>query len=176
MRPHKKWLNGYPPHGAEVSLQEFVCDHEAGLDRAIEFLSRWSEALPKCQHALVVRYEDLRAEPAQHLRRVLEFFGVDPTEEEISDAVDFAAFNNMRRLEEQGGVRATGQRLVPGRRGDTNSYKVRRAVVGGYRDEFDEATCREFETRIADGLGTAFGYVSPGADGQPVHGERETIS
>ncbi len=176
MRPHKKWLNDYPPHGANVSLQEFVRDREAGLDRALKFLCRWNKALPKCQQALVVRYEDLRADPHCHLRRVLEFFGAAPTDDEISDAVDFAAFNNMRRLEEQGSVRASGQRLVPGRRGDTNSYKVRRAVVGGYRDEFDEATCRDFELRVADVLGTAFGYASAEIVGQPADSEGKTNS
>jgi len=73
--------------------------------------------------------------------------------------VAFAAFDNMRRLEEQGAVRASGQRLVPGRRGDTDSYKVRRAVVGGYRDYFDEETCRRLAARVADALGPAFGYA-----------------
>jgi hypothetical protein len=176
MRPHKKWLNDYPPHGANISLQEFVRDHESGLDRALEFLLRWSDALPKCEHPLVVGYEDLRAEPHHHLRRVLEFFGVDPSDDEISDAVDFAAFNNMRRLEEDGGVHATGQRLAPGRPGDPNSYKVRRAVVGGFRDEFDEATCRDFEAGVADVLGTAFGYASAEIANQPAHAEGETNS
>ncbi|MGH0035343.1 MAG: sulfotransferase domain-containing protein [Myxococcota bacterium] len=160
MHPHKKWINAYPPHGAELTVQEFVADHEAGLDRALGFLRRWSEALPKCQRALVVRYEDLRADPHTHLRRVLEFFGADPSDEEVADAVDFAAFDNMRRLEEDGSVQASGQRLVPGRRGDTNSYKVRRAKVGGYRDYFDDATCRAFEARVADALGPAFGYAA----------------
>lgn len=164
MHPHKKWINDYPPHGADLSVQEFVCDHAAGLDRALGFLRRWSEALPKCQRALVVRYEDLRADPHTHLRRVLEFFGADPTDAEVADAVEFAAFDNMRRLEEQGGVQASGQRLVPGRRGQTDSYKVRRAKVGGYRDYFDEATCRELEARVADALGPAFGYA--GTDGR----------
>ncbi|MBW2499988.1 MAG: sulfotransferase domain-containing protein [Deltaproteobacteria bacterium] len=169
MHPHKKWLNRYPPHAAELSVRDFVCDHEAGLDRALSFLLRWSEALPKCEQALVVRYEDLRAEPQVHLRRVLEFLGAEPRDEEITDAVEFAAFDNMRRLEEQGSVRATGQRLTPGRRGDTQSYKVRRAKVGGYRDYFDEETCAALEARVAEVLGPAFGYTAARATDELGH-------
>ena len=90
--------------------------------------------------------------------------GAEPREDEVRDAVDFAAFDNMRKLEEQGGVRASGVRLVPGRHGDKNTYKVRRAKVGGYRDYFDEETQRALEARVVDALGPAFGYAGSGPE------------
>jgi len=160
MHPHKKWLNAYPPHGAELSVAQFVLDHEAGLTRAIEFLCRWADAVPKLERIEVVRYEDMRARPAEALGRVLHFLGAEPQPEELADAVDYASFDNMRRLEEAGEVRASGQRLIPGRRGDTSTYKVRRAVVGGYRDHFDPEQLATLDARVRDELGSAFGYVA----------------
>jgi hypothetical protein len=161
MRPHKKWLNRYPEHGAELSLFEFVQEHEAGLARVIEFQNRWAAAVPHLARILVLRYEKMRDQPETALRQTLEFLGFSPSSPELRDAVEYAVFDNMRRLEETGSVRASGQRLVPGKRGDPDSYKVRRGKVGGYRDYLDEAQRAAIDARLVAELDPAFGYVSP---------------
>jgi hypothetical protein len=158
MRPHKKWLNRYPLRNPNLSLFEFIQGHEAGLARVIEFQNQWAEALPRLDPHLLIHYEQMRDQPEFVLRRALEFFGFTPTEAEIEDAVAYGAFDNMRQLEDSGGVRASGQRLTPGQRGDWESYKVRRAVVGGYRDYLDEAQVAAVEARLAAELDPAFGY------------------
>ena len=161
MRPHKKWLNRYPPHGSELTVGEFVLRHEAGLTRTIEFLARWARTLPDLERALVVHYEVMRREPLETLRSVLRFMGSQPEDALLEDAVAYAAFDNMRKLEEKGGVAASGKRLSPGRSGITGTYKVRRGKVGGYRDYFDAAELAQLEQRVAKGLGPAFGYALP---------------
>lgn len=174
MTPHKRWLNAYPDGDADLTLWEFVSGHEAGLDRSIRFLDLWARARASMPQIEVIRYEDLRAEPASELRRALNFLGADPDEASVADAVEYARFDNMRRLEEEGGrVAASGRRLVPGRRGQTDSYKVRRAKVGGWRDYFDEEQAAELDARVGAGLQVGFGYRpdemntpdSPGASG-----------
>ena len=83
---------------------------------------------------LVVRYEDLHDRPEAELRRVLEFVGVaEVADAVVAEAVAFASFDNMRRLEEADAFGS--DRLRPGRVGDHDSYKTRRGVVGGHRDE-----------------------------------------
>ncbi len=164
MRPHKKWLNRYPEHGAELSLFEFVHEHEAGLARVIEFQNRWAEAVAELDRILVLRYEEMRDQPEIALRQTLEFLGFSPSPQELKDAVEYAVFDNMRRLEEDGSVRASGQRLVPGRRGDPDSYKVRRGKVGGYRDYLDASQRAVIDARLAGELDPAFGYASPPLD------------
>jgi len=170
MRPHKKWINRYPPHGATLSVSEFVLDHEAGLTRAIQFLVRWARALPLLDRAVVIRYEQMRENPHHSLRGALEFLGAEPTAAEIDDAVEYAAFDNMRKLEEKGGVAASGQRLTPGHGGDTSSYKVRRGKVGGYRDYFDASELERLDRRVAAELGHAWGYAAP-TSGAPSPGK-----
>ncbi len=159
MSAHKKWINDYPPHGAPLTVWQFVAEHPAGLDRTLRFLDLWAEARNQLPRIQVIRYEDLRASPEAELRRALEFLGADPDPESIRDAVEYARFENMRQLEEQGGqVAASGRRLVPGRRGQADSYKVRRAKVGGWRDYFDGAQAAELDARVMAGLRPGFGY------------------
>ena len=160
MSPHKKWLNRYPANGDDLTIWQFVAEHEAGLDRALGFLNAWTRAAEKLESIEVVRYEDLRAEPAATLERALRFLGADPEPAEVEDAVEYARFDNMRRLEDQSLIAASGRRLVPGERGRNDSYKVRRAKVGGWRDYFDAAQIAELDARVESGLRPGFGYNS----------------
>ena len=158
MLPRKKFLNDYPAHGEEVSIYDFVMKREVGLSRVIDFFSLWSQELSKVENALVVRYEDLRAEPVEWLKRILEFLGTPGSDQEIEEAVSYAAYENMKKLERTGVFRGSGRRLVPGNRSNPDSYKVRRAVVGGYRDYFDAQQIAEIDERVAKELPPRFGY------------------
>lgn len=158
MRPWKKFLNDYPPHGAELSLYDFVMHEEAGLRHILEFFRIWARELPRVRAAHLVRYEELRADPAAQLEGVLEFLGTPGKPEEIAEAVRFAAFDNMKRIEQSRTFWRSGRRLVAGRSDDPDSFKVRRAVVGGWRDYFDEAQCRAIDARVARELPAFYGY------------------
>jgi hypothetical protein len=158
MGPHKKWLNRYPNKDSELTIWQFVAEHEAGLDRAIGFLNVWAEAASKLEMIEVVRYEDMRKDPEPSLHRVLRFLGADPDQEGVRDAVEYARFDNMRRLEEELKVSASGRRLIPGKLGKSDSYKVRRAKVGGWRDYFDEAEIAALDARVKSRLRPGFGY------------------
>ncbi len=174
MSSHKRWLNRYPPKDDELSVWEFVAEHEAGLDRAISFLDSWADAAAKLETIEVVRYEDMRSEPEAALHRVLRFLGADPDLAGVRDAVQYARFDNMRRLEEEMQVSASGRRLVPGERGMSDSYKVRRAKVGGWRDYFDEEQIAALDARVRAGLRPGFGYsaAEQELDGAPVSGDQ----
>ncbi len=161
MRAHKKWLNGYPLHPAAPTLFDFIQDHESGLARVIEFHNQWARAIDKLDQGLLLHYEAMRAAPGETVRRTLHFLGFEPSDAEVEDAVAYGAFDHMRKLEDSGAVRAKGQRLVPGRRGDWESYKVRRAVVGGFRDYLDATEVSAIDARLARELDPAFGYAGP---------------
>ena len=51
--------------------------------------------------------------------------------EEIAEAVAFASYDNMKRMERQRVFWLSGGRLVPKDRSNPNSYKVRRGKAGG---------------------------------------------
>ncbi|HVM83254.1 MAG TPA: sulfotransferase domain-containing protein [Candidatus Binatia bacterium] len=160
MRPHKKTLNRYPAHGAEVSIFDFVMHQEAGLERAVAFLNEWAREMPRLKRLLTVRYEDLRSDPAREMARILTWLGQNPSDQEVRDCVEFASFENLKRLESQQAFASSGKRIAPGDTGNPDSYKVRRAKVGGFRDYFDDDQVREIEAYIRAHLDPVFGYDS----------------
>jgi hypothetical protein len=158
MRPVKKLLNDYPPHGAEVPLFDFVMDQDAGLPKVIEFFEIWQRELPKVRAALVVRYEDMRADPGAVLGRVLDFLGTPGSDAQIAEAVAYASYDNMKRLEQAQVFRSSGTRLAPGDEANPQSYKVRRAKVGGYRDYFDDQQVAAIDAMLESRPAPPFGY------------------
>jgi hypothetical protein len=161
MRPHKKALNRYPEHDEDVAIYDFVVRHGAGLARVIEFMNGWAAAAPSMKDLLVVRYEDLRAQPEETLARILTFFGTPASEAEIRDAVAFASFDNMKKLESGRAFRFSGGRIAPRDRDDPNTYKVRRGKVSGYRDYFTAEQNAEIDAFIDSRLSPVFGYAAP---------------
>jgi len=160
MRDWKRALNDYPAAADELSLYEFVMEREAGLPRVVEFLNGWARELPKLRAVHVARYEDLRRDAAAGLAAMLTFLGTPGSDAEIEEAVRYAAFDNMRQLEDRQAFRGQGRRLVAGERGNPDSYKVRRAKVGGWRDYFDDEQCRAIDAYVREHLDPVYGYVA----------------
>jgi hypothetical protein len=74
----------------------------------------------------------------------------------VDEAVAFASFDNMRRLEETG---ATGSaRLRPGRQGDHDTYKTRRGKVGGHADELSPDQIARLDRAMSASGVDRFGY------------------
>jgi hypothetical protein len=70
------------------------------------------------------------------LRDALAFLGaVDLPDRVVSDAIEYGRFDNMRRMEQAGGL-GEGSRLRPGDAADASSYKTRKGKVGGYAETF----------------------------------------
>jgi hypothetical protein len=169
MRAHKKGLNEYPAHGAEVAILDFVLREKAGLKKIIAFMNEWAGELPRLKRLKIMRYEDLRADPHKELHAILDWMGLDPTEAEVKEAVAFAAFDNMKKLEQRGTFRWSGASMRPGDKANPDSYKTRRAKVGGYRDYFDDDQVRQIDAYIRASLDPVFGYAGAG---EPAPAER----
>jgi hypothetical protein len=165
MRAQKKLLNGYPAHGEELSVYDFVLKCDAGLPKIIRFLNLWARELSNLHAVVIVRYEDMRANPEQTLARVLEFMGTPGNDEEVREAVAFAAYDNMKKMENEKVFHQSGKRLLPGQSDNPDSFKTRRAKVGGWRDYFDDDQVAEIEAYVNSHLLPEFGYVGA-AEGQ----------
>ena len=163
MLPRKKALNAYPPHGAEVDIFDFVCNPDCGIPRIVGAFNTWARAIPALgEDVLLVRYEDLRADPAAVLGRVVSFTGLDPQPEHIEAARDYADYENMKKREaSKEGMRGSGQRVKPGDEGNPDSFKVRRGKVGGYRDYFTPEQVGIVDAMVEGKLDPCFGYSAP---------------
>ncbi|HKP26007.1 MAG TPA: sulfotransferase domain-containing protein [Dongiaceae bacterium] len=164
MQPYKKELNAYPPHGSDISIFDFVMHQEAGLGRVVQFMNEWAAELPQLRNRLVVRYELLRADCPREIRRILSWMGQSPSQEEVDQSVTFGSFENLKEMEARRAFKAAGKRMTPGDKADPDSYKVRRAKVGGYRDYFDDNQVREIDAYIHANLSPLFAYGA--TDGQ----------
>lgn len=122
----------------ECSLAEFIRLPGRGVEGIVAVMNAWRERLRNHPHCLWIRYESLRQDTAGELRRIADFLGLPPNDPaQISGAVEFASFDNMRALEARGGFNRG--MLKPGDPTDPNSFKVRAGRVGGYRHQFDPA-------------------------------------
>lgn len=139
-----------------IGMWEFVRHSDIGVRRLVEFLNMWERNIDALEKGHIIRYEDLRAEPARLLKKVTEILDERFSDEEIAEAVEWASFNNLRKLETSGFFSQGGMRLR--NRNDENSFKVRRGKVGGFRDYFTPEQVDELEEFVARRLSSRFGY------------------
>ena len=158
MRAHKVALNEYPATGSDLSPHAFMMG-ASGLTKVIGFLNEWAAALPELDRSLVLRYEDMRADTVAAFTRVGNFLGVDCDAAAIREAVDYAAFENMKQREAD--AASDSDRLRAKDVDNPDSFKTRRGKVGGWQDYFDDAGVAEIEHRVSTTLDPMFGYGPP---------------
>jgi hypothetical protein len=160
MRPDKKSMNNYPDHEADISVYDFVKHEGKGLKHIIDFMNAWAGELEKIDQLLVVRYEDLRSHPEREMARVVEFLGLEPKDEYLSDMAEYASVENLRKKEQENYFWRSGSRVQAKDVNDPNTYKVRKAKVGGYRDYFDDDQVAELDAVVNSRLLPGFGYTA----------------
>jgi Sulfotransferase domain len=91
---------------------------------------------------LVVKYEEMHEDTTRVLREVLEFSGLEYSDERIARAVEDSRFEKMREAEEKFGVQ--------GKAGDENERFVRKGKRGSWRDEMNAEDVRILEEKYGE--------------------------
>jgi hypothetical protein len=146
----------HPIDRRTVGMWEFVRHSDIGVVSLIDYLNTWERNVAHLPRALVIRYEDLRADPRRTLPKITALMGETFSDQEFEEAVAFGAFENLRTLERQGFFRQGGLTLRNPE--DPESFKVRRAKVGGFRDYFTAAQVAELENLVRTRLSPTLGY------------------
>jgi hypothetical protein len=146
----------HPVDRRTVGMWEFVRHSDIGVPSLIEYLNRWERNVAHLPRATVVRYEDLRADPQKTLPKITALMGEKFADREIEEAVAFGSFDNLKKLERQGFFRQGGLSLRNPR--DPESFKVRRAKVGGFKDYFTADQVAELEELVQTRLSPTFSY------------------
>lgn len=162
INPYKKKLLDIPENPEEVPIYDYVMTHQFGIPRTVAFLKSWANELEKTRAHLLIRYEDMRTEPAQALAQILSFMNITVSEQEINEVVRLTSFENMKRLEQSQTFDSGSRRLMIKDASNPNAFKVRRGKVGGYSDYFNETELDEIDRLIAS-LPPIYAY-------QPRHG------
>ncbi len=139
-----------------MSMFDFIMRPGSGLEMIIEYTNLWHRYVAHRPDALLVRYEDLRADAIGTMSRVCAFLGGDFGDDEIGEAVEFCSFANLQRREREGFYQNGA--LRPADPSDPNSFKVRRGKVGGYRDYFSDEELQAMKRLLDARLDPAIGY------------------
>ncbi len=129
-------------------------DHQArcGIKPILKYYNTWLAHEPEFDDLLILHYEDLRMDPVKHLRRLLDFTGHNVSDELIADAIEFASFDNMRKMEVD---RQLTWSALPGGN-DVRGFKTRRAKVKGFRDELNADDLAMINETIDEELNSRF--------------------
>jgi hypothetical protein len=125
------------------SLSQFVADT---ADDLVDYLNGWATS---AEDVHLVSYEGMHRDGAAALRDVAAFLGLPVDAAAADRAVAAAAFDRMQRIERESGLAG---RHPPD---DPRGMRVRRGLVGGYREELSP----EDETLVD----TALRRLTPGA-------------
>ncbi len=129
-------------------VSELIRHPQLGALRNVEILNSWLSEWRGSDRFHLWAYEECRKDPERVFSELLAFLGVGPVDpERLQDSIEFASFENMQRMERE--ERFEGRVLRPGDPSDRESFKVRRGVVGGYRDSLGPDEIRAIESAAA---------------------------
>jgi hypothetical protein len=143
-------------HNYQGSLLDFIDDDIDGLKTIIRFYNAWAAALPRIEHSLMLRYEDMRADPAAVVTRLLAFTRHEADRDMVQRAVEASSFERMKKMERNNEFDRSW--LKAGDSRDEESFKVRRGKIGGYADYLEEADIERLNRLIRENLAPEFRY------------------
>lgn len=135
----------------EGSIAEFIRQppgQRHTLDSRIDLFNDWGRAEAAGEQMHVVRFESLRAQPAETIKEVLDFIGIPADEASIDSTVAFGSRDNMAKLEESNPVRVARGRAI----------KVRKGAVGGFREVMATEDLQYIADRTRQRLNWTAGY------------------
>ena len=113
----------------------------------VESWLKWDQPQP---NMLLVRYEDLLSNPEAELRKMVDFIGIDISNDVITHAVEVSRFDKMREIDQ-----------TKGRKYNLTGTKdfVRKGKAGTWQDEYSQEDIAYFK-EIAGDLLIRLGYES----------------
>jgi hypothetical protein len=145
-----------PARFKQESVSDLLRDKKFGIRAIVKTMNDWLSEFSDRENFMIIRYESLRASPAEHLRELLAGIGeTAPNMSIFHEALEFSRFENMQKLE---AARAFDSKILqPGDVRDPESFKVRRGKVGGYR-EYLSAEDQKYAAEALSKLDSCFGY------------------
>jgi hypothetical protein len=122
-------------HQFEGTIGEFARDERYGVPRMVSYLSSWQPHL-RDPNVTVMTYEKLKADPLDSFQDVVAGLGIEAGAGECRAALDAASVERMRKVEAKSGVGQPNAYDFD----DPDARRVRRAKVGGWREEMDDDT------------------------------------
>ncbi|HEY3306151.1 MAG TPA: sulfotransferase domain-containing protein [Candidatus Binatia bacterium] len=127
-----------------------------GVNAMVDVMNAWMAEWSRRSDFKFVRYEDCQSDTEAAFREVLGFLGVGKIDEAVlRHSLEFSSFENMKRMESMRQFK--NKILSAANLDDPESYKVRRGIVGGYRDYVAPDDIRYLDHAVSR-LDERFGY------------------
>jgi hypothetical protein len=140
-------------------LANFIHYEIGSFDTILAYYQIWAKNQHIPRDFLLIRYEDMKSNPSSELRRVLDFIGLcDINDLEVSEAVAYTSFENMRKMELE--KRFQTGILNPGDPADQNSFKTRSGKNSGYYEYLSREEIEELTLKMSRNLPEMYGYNS----------------
>ena len=148
-------------HKYKGSISDFIRSDHYGITKLLNFYNIWHENRHVPEAFLLLRYEEMQADPFHALKTALDFIGIQDVKKEIiENAVSFSSFNNMKKMERAG--RFQENKMKPGNADDTESYKIRKGKIGGHTDYLNEEDIKYLNSKISVLLSDTYGFYFTG--------------
>ncbi len=145
----------------EGSISEFIRDEKVGIKKLLKFNNLWLDNQGLLKELLIIKYEEVRKDPSQNLSKIISFMGVkDFSQNLVDNAVEFAGFENMKKLEQMNYWKdhAYANILRP-RNSNPDASKVRKAKVGGFAESLSNEDVEFIDHSIAEFNGSLYQYT-----------------
>ena len=134
------------------TISEFIHDKKVGIKKLLAFNNLWLENKHLLKDLLIIQYEDLRQETAEILSKMISFMEVnDCSNDIIENAIEFASFDNMKKLEQMNYWKDHSRaNILQPRSSKPDSSKVRKGKVGGFSDSLNAKDIEFIDQSIAE--------------------------
>jgi hypothetical protein len=146
--------------GRAFTMSEFVRHEGFGVRYIIDFFRLVHDHRKLFQTYLLLRYEDLQADPKTNLSHAVQFLSREDKEsgdmdQRLKAAVEASRFDVMKQREATGEYNTRS--LQPGDPSNPQSFKVRQGKIGGYRTALSPEDCDYMDGQM-EALPKEFGY------------------
>jgi len=136
-------------------ISSFIRNEKQGLPKILKYNNEWDNALKNnvFGNSLKLQYEDLRLDPNKYLKDASNFLNINCNHDQISDAVQFASFDNMKKVEDGNGINYLKNykgHFGKGTSVSDDSRRVRKGKIGGYVDYLNDPDI-EYADKIIKG-------------------------
>jgi hypothetical protein len=139
------------------TASEMLHDRFLGIRQIVRTMNDWLAEFGERPNVTLVRYEELRSNPAEHFSRVLAAIGEQQISQSHFDAaLQFSEFSSMQKMEAAGSF--DSKILQPRDRNDPESFNVRRGRIGGYADYLSPSDIA-YANKAMSMLDKRFGYT-----------------
>ena len=158
--PRDALVSRYHQHREALAFEDLESYMTSGPELAayIQFYNDWQMHRDQAKDFLLVRYEDMKAQIFEEMCRVFVFLDLPITSDQVHQAIDYASFKNMRKMELEGSQQVRTSVMSSRDVNQPESFKVRKGTIGGYRSELSAEAVDLLDRAVRTQLDPIYGY------------------